>query len=202
MDFVKKTKCSPETHLITRWQQFCADDKTAFSEIAELNYSALYHYGTRFTVDRDLIKDCLQDLFLEIWEKRHSLSNIAAIKPYLFQSLRNNLVRRVRKQSCFSNIHDDDVQDDISPELNWIIQETDQLTSNRLRQAINSLPKRQKEALYLRYYEDLSYEEIATVMGLQRQAVANYLQYGIQKLREYWSHSAILLALCGDLNWH
>ncbi|RAJ91074.1 RNA polymerase sigma factor (sigma-70 family) [Larkinella arboricola] len=199
---MKNTNYSPETHLILRWQQFCEDDKTAFSEIAELNYSALYHYGTRFTVDRDLIKDCLQDLFLEIWEKRHSLSGVAAIKPYLFQSLRNNLLRRVRKQSCFSDIHDDDVQDDLSPEISWIIQETDQLTSDRLKQAIDSLPKRQKEALYLRYYEDLSYEEIANVMGLQRQAVANYLQYGIHKLREYWSHSAILLVLCADFNWH
>ncbi|MFD1140904.1 RNA polymerase sigma factor [Larkinella insperata] len=199
---MKNTKCSSETHLLLRWQQFCEDDKTAFSEIAELNYSALYHYGTRFTADRDLIKDCLQDLLLEIWEKRHSLSNVMAIKPYLFQSLRNNLLRRIRKQSCFSDIHDDDVQDDFSPELNWIIQETDQLTSHRLKQAIDSLPKRQKEALYLRYYEDLSYEEIATVMGLQRQAVANYLQYGIQKLREYWSHSAILLVLYADFNWH
>ncbi len=74
-------------------------DKSAFGEITERNYAALHHYGTRFTSDRDLIKDCLQDLFLEIWERRHSLSHIEAIKPYLFQSLRNNLIRRVRKQS-------------------------------------------------------------------------------------------------------
>ncbi|WP_460639796.1 RNA polymerase sigma factor [Larkinella harenae] len=199
---MKKTICSPDTHLNLRWQQFCEGDKTAFSEIAELHYSALHHYGTRFTPDRDLIKDCLQDLFLEIWEKRQSLSSIIAIKPYLFQSLRNNLIRRVRKQSCFSDLQDDDLPDEISPESNWILQETDQLTSDRLKQAIDSLPKRQREALYLRYYEDLSYEEIATVMGLQRQAVANYLQYGIQKLREYWSHSAIILILCADLHWH
>jgi RNA polymerase sigma factor (sigma-70 family) len=144
----------------------------------------------------------LQDLFLEIWEKRETLSYIAAIKPYLFQALRNNLIRRIRRQSVFSGIRDDEVQDDISPESDWIIQETDQLTSHRLRQAIDALPKRQKEALYLKYYENLSYEEIATVMGLQRQAVANYLQYGIRKLREYWQHAAIFLALCSALAWH
>nr|WP_295927055.1 sigma-70 family RNA polymerase sigma factor [uncultured Dyadobacter sp.] len=199
---MKNSESLSETYLITRWQQFCAGDKSAFGEITERNYAALYHYGTRFTSDRDLIKDCLQDLFLEIWEKRHSLSHIGTIKPYLFQSLRNNLIRRVRKQSFFSDIRDDDVEDDVSPESDWIIQETDQLTSHRLKQAIDSLPKRQKEALYLKYYENLSYEEIATVMGLQRQAVANYLQYGIAKLREYWQQAAIFMALLSDVTWY
>ncbi|MCF0071865.1 sigma-70 family RNA polymerase sigma factor [Dyadobacter sp. CY261] len=199
---MKNSERLSESYLITRWQQFCAGDKSAFGELTEANYPALYHYGTRFTTDRDLIKDCLQDLFLEIWEKRETLSYIGAIKPYLFQSLRNNIIRRIRRQSVFSDIRDDDVQDDISPESDWIVQETDQLTSQLLKQAIEALPKRQKEALYLKYYENLSYEEIAAVMGLQRQAVANYLQYGIQKLRDYWQHTAILFALCAEISWH
>ncbi|CAG5069976.1 hypothetical protein DYBT9623_02716 [Dyadobacter sp. CECT 9623] len=190
---MKHSEILPEAYLVTRWRQFCTGDKSAFAEITELNYASLYHYGTRFTADRDLIKDCLQDLFLAIWEKRESLSDVAAIRPYLFQSLRNNLVRRNRRQSVFSEISGNEPFDDISPESDWIINETDQLTSSRLRQAIDSLPKRQKEALYLKYYENLSYDEIAVVMGLQRQAVANYLQYGIQKLREQWHHAAVFL---------
>ncbi|KAA0991229.1 RNA polymerase sigma factor [Dyadobacter aurulentus] len=193
---------SSEAYMVTRWQQFCAGDRNAFAEITELNYISLYHYGTRFTADRDMIKDCLQDLFLAVWEKRESLTGIAAIRPYLFQSLRNNLVRRSRRQSVFSEISGYEPFDEISPESDWIINETDQLTSTRLRQAIESLPKRQKEALYLKYYENLSYEEIAVVMGLQRQAVANYLQYGIQKLREYWHHAAVFLILLSDISWY
>ncbi len=165
--------------------------------MAEENYTALYHYGTRFTTDKDLIKDCIQDLLLEVWEKRESLTYIIAIKPYLFQSLRNNLIRRIKRQAVFTGIsqNDDDMVGEISPELSLILSESDQLTSNRLRHGIELLPKRQREALYLKYYENLSYEEIAEVMGLQRQAVANYLQYGIQKLREYWQYNAILLTL-------
>ena len=180
----------------TRWQQFCAGDKTAFGEIAELNYTALHHYGTRFTSDRDLIKDCIQDLFLEIWEKRENLDHVISIKPYLFQSLRNNLIRRIKKQSLFSEISQDDFPEDgLSAESDWILSETDQLTSSRLQNGIELLPKRQREALYLKYYENLSYDEIGEVMGLQRQAVANYLQYGIQKLREYWQCKTTILVL-------
>lgn len=194
---MKQTEYLYENDQSTRWQQFCAGDKSAFAEIAEWNYTALYHYGTRFTTDRDLIKDCIQDLFLEVWEKRESLTYIIAIKPYLFQSLRNNLIRRVKRQSVFSVIssNDSEAVEDISSEHDWISAETDQLTSDRLKHALELLPKRQREALYLKYYENLSYEEIAEVMGLQRQAVANYLQYGIQKLREYWQFKTILLTL-------
>lgn len=194
---MKQIEFLSDSYQTTRWQQFCAGDKNAFGEILELNYSALYHYGTRFTFDRDLIKDCIQDLFLEVWEKREKLDYVEAIKPYLFQSLRNNLIRRIKKQSVFSDIaqNDDYLEADLSAESNWILNETDELTSNRLRQGIEMLPKRQREALYLKYYENLSYEEIAEVMGLQRQAVANYLQYGIQKLREYWQFKTILLTL-------
>lgn len=186
-----------EAYLLTRWQQFCAGDKHAFGEVTESYYVALHHYGTRFTTDRDLIKDCLQDLFLELWEKRESLLRVASIKPYLFQSLRNNLLRNIKKQAKFFDASDPrhEPLDEVYPESDWIINETEQLTSHRLKKAIESLPKRQREALYLRYYENLSYEEIAAVMGLQRQAVANYLQHGIQKLRDYWHYAALILSM-------
>ena len=197
---MKPTEYLHDAYHSTCWQQFCGGDKSAFAEIAEHNYIALHHYGTRFTPDRNLIQDCIQDLFLDMWEKRESLTYILAIKPYLFQSLRNNLIHRIKRQSVFSDISQNDVEtDETSPESDWIITETDQLTSNRLRHAIELLPKRQREALYLKYYENLSYEEIGEVMGLQRQAVANYLQYGIQKLREYWQYNTILLALILNL---
>lgn len=182
---------------LTPWHRFCAGDREAFAEFANKNYAPLYHYGTRFTPDKGLIQDCLQDLFLEIWEKREDLHRITAIKPYLFQSLRNNLIRRLRKQSLFSDIldYDDIFFNNSSPESELIVSETDQLIHFKLRKAIELLPKRQREALYLRYYENLTYEEIAQVMGLQRQAVANYLQYGIQKLREHWHQLATLALL-------
>jgi RNA polymerase sigma factor (sigma-70 family) len=72
-----------------------------------------------------------------------------------------------------------------------IVSETDQLVRHKLRRAIELLPKRQREDLYLRYFENLTYEEIAQVMGLQRQAVANYLQ----KLCEHWHQLTTLVLL-------
>lgn len=194
---MKQTAYLHDSYLSERWSQFCAGDKSAFGDLVDQNFNALYHYGTRFVADRDMIKDCIQDLFLEIWEKREKLDHIVAIKPYLFQSLRNNLIYRLKKQSRFSNLSPDEEQfsHDITPELQWITNETDALNSSRLVNGIEQLPKRQREALYLKYYEDLSHEEIAGIMGLQRQAVANYIHYGIVKLRDYWKYKTILLTM-------
>lgn len=198
---VKQSDFLSDPILLKCWRQFCEGDKHAFGELTQRNYAALYHYGTRFTPDRDLIKDCIQDLFLDMWEKRGHLAHISAVRPYLFQSLRNNLIHRLKRQSIFSGIDAGrgEPEDGASPESDWIFREAGQLTAARMRHALDALPRRQREALYLRYYENLSYEEIASVMGLQRQAVANYLQYGIQKLREYWHHAAVSFLFFFDL---
>lgn len=179
---------------------FCEGDVAAFGDLFDHHFNALYHYGTRFALDKDLIKDCIQDLFLEIWEKREKLDHIISIKPYLFQSLRNNLIARLKRQSRFSGLPEDDelFSNDITTELHWIADETETLNSSRLVNGMEMLPKRQREALYLKYYEDLSHEEIAHIMGLQRQAVANYIHYGLLKLRKYWNYKTILLAMIID----
>ena len=179
------------------WMQFCKGDQKALGDIAADFYSSLHHYGTKFTDDRELIKDCLQDLFLEIWEKRDRIADVRNPKSYLFQAFRNNLLYRVKKANRYRGIleSDTDQLSTFSLEADWISKETENDLGQKLGQTFERLPKRQREALYLRYYEELSYDEIADIMGLQRQAVANYIQYGIQKLRVYWQQTLISLNL-------
>ncbi len=177
------------------WPRYCQGDKDAFGQLAEHCYKPLHHYGTKFTDDRELIKDCLQDLFLDIWEKRGQLTSVNSPRPYLFQAFRNNLLHRIKQVSRFSGIGAEHEFSAFSSETEWIRRETEIQLNEKLERVMEMLPKRQREALYLRYYENLTYDEIAGVMGLKRQAVANYLQYGIQKLRDYWEQIVISLLL-------
>lgn len=197
---VKRAENLPDTYLSEKWSLICEGNVAAFGDLVDHSFNPLYHYGTRFASDKGLIKDCIQDLFLEIWEKREKLSHIISIKAYLFQSLRNNLIARIKKQSRFANLSENEefVDHNGFTELTWITDETDALNSSRLESGIEMLPKRQREALYLKYYEDLSNEEIAGIMGLQKQAVANYLHYGLLKLRQYWKYKTILLTMIMD----
>lgn len=179
------------------WLHSCEGSQAALAQLSTVYYSSLYHYGTKFTNDRELIKDCLQDLFLEIWEKRDRMLEVRNPKSYLFQAFRNNLLYRTKNATRYKGITESDMDQlgTYSPEAEWISKEVESNLGLKLGQTFERLPKRQREAPYLRYYEDLSYDEIAEIMGLRRQAVANYIQYGIQKLRAYWLQSFISLLL-------
>lgn len=162
-------------------------DKTALEALATRYYRPLFHYGTRFTTNHALIEDGLQDLFLDIWEKKHTLTVVKSVKAYLFTAIRHNLLHRVRRDQLFTVFEEtDDYEDSVfSPESLLLAHEYEQTQKDLLKQSLDRLPRRQREAIYLRYYEELSYEEIASVMGLTRQVVANYLQHALLTLRKY-----------------
>lgn len=182
----------------TLWGRLRANDKTALGLLAERYYRALFHYGTKLTANHALIQDCIQDLFLTVWEKRQTAPVLQSVKAYLFVALRNNLLRQVKHDNQGETINESDVVTDwtADPESLYVQAEHEQTVQTYLKQALERLPKRQREAIYLKYYENLSYEEIATVMGLNRQVVANYLQSALHNLRDHWhdvSHVLFLL---------
>src|SRR5690606_5882348 len=175
-----------EERLKTCWSGFCDGNIDAFDEMVQRMYKMLHNYGTKFTEDEEMIKDCLQDLFLDLWDRRAKLHAIEVPRLYLLQAFRNNLIHRMRNNGRFTSQDDEVKVLDIAEESGILKRETDEYNSDRLRIMMDMLPKRQREALYLRYYENLSYQEIADLMGLRRQAVANYLQLGVQKMKQYW----------------
>lgn len=172
----------------TLWQTLRAGDKKALGLLAERHYRALFHYGTKLTNNHALIQDCIQDLFLVVWEKRQINPALQSVKAYLFVALRNNILRQVKHDNQAEATDLSGLETDwlTNPESIYVQAEHEQSTQECLQQALNRLPKRQREAIYLKYYENLSYEEIATAMGLSRQVVANYLQNALHNLRDHW----------------
>lgn len=170
------------------WLQLRANDKTALGLLSERYYRALFHYGTKLTTNHALIEDCIQDLFLTIWEKRQTAQVLQSVKAYLFVALRNNILRQVKQDHQCEDIDGSDFGTDwlTDPESLYVQAEHEQTIHTCLKEALQRLPKRQREAIYLKYYENLSYEEIATAMGLNRQVVANYLQSALHNLRDHW----------------
>lgn len=172
----------------TLWLRLRAGDKQALGALAERYYRSLFHYGTKLTTNHACIQDCIQDLFLTIWEKRQTIQVLQSIKGYLFVALRNNILRQVKHHSQYDDVdQSEELTDWLSdPESLYVQTENEQNKQAYLKQALERLPKRQREAIYLKYYENLSYEEIATAMGVNRQVVANYLQNALHNLRDHW----------------
>lgn len=162
----------------------------------EAHYAVLFNYAATFTSDRELIKDTLQNLFVQLWEKRESL-HIRYLTIYLLRSIRNNLFQAFRENRLLSvtiepDLHDH--SDETTIEKSLIFQETDSQTKVRLSEAVSTLPKRQKEAVFLKYYQGLDNEQIADLMQVNRQSVANLLHKAILNLRLSFEHIAYLVA--------
>ncbi|MPR34840.1 RNA polymerase sigma factor [Salmonirosea aquatica] len=177
------------------WQRSVAGDKEAFCQLVEAHYKVLFNYGATFTSDRELIKDTLQDLFIHLWEKRETL-RIQYLTVYLLRSIRNNLFQSFRGNpfgpvAIDQEIHDR--ADEFTIENALIFQEAVSEKNQKISKAIATLPRRQKEVIFLKFYQGLDNEQIADLMQVNRQSVANLLHKAILHLRVTFDQVFLLL---------
>ncbi len=172
------------------WLSFKQGNEDAFNELIELYYPAMVNYGLRFQKDRELVKDCIQDLFLDLWKNRNSVGDVRTPKSYLLISLRRKLLREVGRIRWFkeapevSDEYDFEVQFAIETYLiNKEIQHED---LKKLKRSLAQLTKRQREAVYLRFYQELSYEDIADTMGINRHSAVNLVYEAIRFIKNNW----------------
>ncbi len=171
----------------------------AFCQLAEKQYRSLFAYATNFTEDRDFIKDSIQEIFIRIWEKRATTS-IQYVSIYLFKSLRNQLLQEFRRTKPErSSIHSSEV----SELTDWQTIETeieqgeaDFESQHKVRQAINTLPKRQQEVVFLKFYNGLENDQIAALMEINRQSVANLLYKALGALKSQMAFYQFWLMVC------
>ena len=160
-------------------------DVKAFSRLYDLHVNMLFNYGCRLTTDKELLKDCIHDVFIKIFSKREDLCEIANFKSYLFISLKNKLCDESRKRINYS----DQAVEELNPvasenvEDDYINFEMDCVSNEKVKYLLNQLPPRQKEALTLYYIEEKKYEDICVLMDMNYQSVRNLIHRGILKLR-------------------
>ncbi|HWV29369.1 MAG TPA: sigma-70 family RNA polymerase sigma factor [Dyadobacter sp.] len=182
------------------WREMLAGDVTAFEHLIDRTYDLLFNYGTKFNSDRELIKDCIQDVFLGVWEKKDALNAEIPPKPYLLASLRRRLHRLASRlrMDCTDYYNESDIVFDLefNAEYQLIESENDRQLASRMTEMLNELPKRQKEAVFLRFYNDMEREQIALVMDIQPQSVSNLLQEAFKFIKSHWKAIvSLLLAL-------
>jgi RNA polymerase sigma factor (sigma-70 family) len=169
------------------WKSLKEGDLNAFSVLFESYYPQLHNYGLKICKNTVLTEDTLQDFFLYVYEHRDNLSDLDTIAPYLFTSYKRFLLRAMKKnekikQTDFSIEIFADVQ--FSAEELMTSQETEQFKNKNLSKLLNKLPKRQKEAIYLKYYSGLKAKEISEIMDINYQSVVNTLHKAIKSLKE------------------
>lgn len=174
------------------WQQLKNGSELALGKLIKKYFNLLQNYGYKFIRNEDFVKDCVQEVFVEIWSRRQNISQPDSVRAYLLSSVRKRILRESVRQKIngddeIINIENDLKFAEFSPELVMIEQENTQETIQKVAILLNSLPKRQREVIYLRFYQNLERDEIAQIMGVNAQSVSNLLQAAFKTIRENWS---------------
>ncbi len=182
------------------WESFRLGNAQALATLFEAYYYALFNYGRKLTGDEELVKDCIQNLFQKLWRRRGGVRPTPVVKAYLFKALRRHLgdeTKLLRQHRHLLPAHTDSFEVTYSHEEFLIAQQRDAEQSTRLLAALNRLSKRQREALYLKFFDGFTYERIAEVMSLNTQSVRNLVFNALKAIRKVMLVSlALVITLC------
>lgn len=172
----------PDTYI---FDQFMEGDKAAYATIYRHYYPGLYNYGTRFA-DASLVEDAIQDTFTKFWSTRKEMGPVNCLKAYLFVSFRNQLHALARQKRRFMET---DIQEPffkLEVSIDQVIIDAEKLYEERtnLARAMVHLTQRQKEAIFLKFYENLSYEEIAVILDISVKATYKLVARAVGELRQ------------------
>jgi len=182
----------------TIWSQIRKGEEKAFSVLFERYYPELVRYGNSLCITDDKVQDCVQDVFADLWIYRGSLSENVVVKAYLLSSVRKRIIRFEQRNHIFkraTDIKKIEFLFDFSIEQQLITDEETSRNVIHLNNLINNLPSRQKEAIYLRYTQGLSIEQIAEMMQVNYQSASNIIFRGIQSLRKEWNNNTSIVLL-------
>ena len=173
---------------INYWNNMVNGDREAFLVIYHNHYRALFYYGFSLTADRELTKDCIQELFLDIWNTRPTLNKeVDNVQSYLFTWLRRKISRtqsRLLKEKSYEQSREvNDTKEFSYEELLIAFQQTEE-KKEQLSRALDTLTKKQLEIIRLKFFENLSYAAISEKTSLTTRTVYNLIYEAISRLRE------------------
>ena len=180
-----------------KWKLFLEGDDQAYSWIYTHYIQVLYNYGLQITPDSEIVKDCIQDVFVKIYKAKKKLTVPQNPKVYLMIALKNNIYNtfnqeRLQKNYAFSLYQ---TEEQLTVKNEFIDQEARHEEMNNIKRMMKILTPRQREVIYYRFIEELSYDDICQIMGLNYQSAYNLLQRSLQKIREAYGVTGIWMLI-------
>lgn len=178
---MEQTNNSTDTLLAS----FQAGNIAAFSQLYDLHINVLFNYGLKLTIDKELLKDCIHDIFVKLYTKKDELGTIDNLRSYLFISLKNKLCDELRRRMYMSDtaVEEVSLSTPTGVEDDYMEEEQRKNEFSLVRRLLDQLSPRQREALTLYYIEEKKYEDICEIMNMNYQSVRNLMHRGLTKLR-------------------
>jgi RNA polymerase sigma-70 factor (family 1) len=173
------------------------DDERAFEILFRAYYQDLCGYVMRFVHSIDLAEGVVQDVFVKIWEKRHTLEIHTSLKSYLYRAAKNASLNFINKSKMEVIINEEKLSDISTPtELNLDTLEEKELVE-AIEKAIENLPERRKQIFILHRHEGLTYTEIAEVLDISVNTVETQIIRALRTIRTNLAQYLSSLALIG-----
>jgi len=183
--FYANINCSTDTQL---WEHLIKSGERKTLKIIYCQYAnLLYNYGMHVTKNPELVKDCIQELFLELLKNHKNLSSTTSVKFYLYKSLRRKIVyeeKKINRQLSYNIQNEEHAYEQGYYEPLEIKNEINHSIKENIRQAVQSLPKRQKEVIQLLFFENLSRDEVAEIMNIDTNSIYALTWKAVKTLRK------------------
>lgn len=180
------------------WKRFRLGDRYAFSEIYKEFADVLFAYGSKITSDRELLKDCIQDLFYNLYRYNIQLHNPENLEFYLFRSLKNDIVRKIRNNFHEASLTDEGMfQFDLKFQVEQDVYdiESDELRIVALRKILQTIDPQKRELLFLKFSTGLNYSEIGEIVGMNPDTVKKQVYRTLDSLRNKFSDKLLALLM-------
>ncbi|MEP6595733.1 MAG: sigma-70 family RNA polymerase sigma factor [Ginsengibacter sp.] len=185
-----KQHISPEI-----WEACKKGDKFSYAIIYRVYFPKLYNYGKKFTDNVEQIEDCIQDIFTNFWFNRQKLLHVKEIQTYLFISFRNNLLKILSRTKNHSSIDTSSEMYGFKTDLSidHIMISTEEMYEQRINfeNVIKKLTPRQREAIFFKFYENMSYENISIILGITTKGAYKLIARAITELRSAYKEKMV-----------
>jgi RNA polymerase sigma factor (sigma-70 family) len=177
------------------WGDFKNGNKKSFELLYKKFFFKLYNYGYQQIRNKELIQDCLHDLFLHIWKNKETIIVPESVKNYLFIAFKRKMLDAIAHHQKVSKVEPGLELEESSFEHELILEQTEQEKMKKLHLAMKHLTPRQREAIFLRYFEDMDYKDIAQVLSYDTNSVYVLISRSIAVLRKYITQLLVFLLL-------
>lgn len=171
------------------WDKIINGDEKAFDQLFKEQYRSLMLFGLGIRMDKELVKDMIQEVFLDIWKKHPTLPQVTNLEAYLKQILKRKIFKAIQKETKITAI-DGRFEDEKVPSYESLLiqNETNHQIKSQLNAAFQSLTPKQKEIIELRFLKGLSYDDIALETQTQKRTIYNQVRSAILILKKIYNH--------------
>ena len=178
---------STEANTAEIWRQLKNGDPQSLTGLYRAYYVNLVNFGIKLTGNRELTTDCITQVLIRLWDKRTSLPEVVNIRSYLLACLKNELLAELRATDKIRAGNRKFIQESPVTELSYeeslIRAQADLDVKDDLKKALTHLTKREMQLLQMKFFEDLSYEEIALRCRISKRTAYNIIHDGLKTLK-------------------